>query len=807
VTGRLLDPSNTSVTGVAVVLRHDARQWTAITSEGGLFRFEGAPSGEVELRTEVPGFDPVVLNTRRRRDVVIRPRLSVVRNELAVTEEERKISTDAARNADAISVERTMLDSLPMLDNNYLAGLSRFLNPGTAGDAGMSIIVDGMEARNVGVTASAIQEIRINNNPYTVEYPRWSRRRIEVITKSSTDRYHGTLNALFRDYHFNARDALAARRPQEQRRILEGSLFGPMGKKASFLLSGAREEEDLVAVVFARTLAGAVNANVPTPQVNSLVSLRLSKQWNDKHAMFVQQNFQDRWQNNIGAGGTTLAEAAARNRFREDELIFNHRAIVSSTFLSQFRLLLGRYWSPTESNSPAQRITVSDAFTGGGAQADRLATEFHASITWLLTQTVGRHTLKYGVNVPDWSRRGLRDQTNLAGTISYASLADLAAARPFATVLQRGDPKMIFIEKTIGGFVQDEWQLCSNLSLSAGLRYDWQNFFGDTNNFQPRLAIAFAPDRSRKWVLRAGAGYFYERSGPGPLWDILRYDGVRLRRYVFSGPPNLTASTPTSVHRLASGAELPGILQFSASAERQLTKRSMFSMTYTGVQAVQQLRSRDANAPLAGVRPNAALNVLRLIESAGRMEGNTLEFSLRGDIAPRVTGMAQYSFGKTVTNTGGVNWFPADSFAPRGEWGRVDSDRRHQVNFLGTATVHRWLNFGVSLSLLSGAPFNITTGRDENGDGMAIDRPAGVARNTGKGPGAAVLDLRWYREFRFRPAQKDKSPSITLSLDAFNLPNRVNYQNFIGSLTSPFFGRAVGTLPPRRLQAGARFQF
>ena len=69
------------------------------------------------------------------------------------------------------------------------------------------------------------------------------------------------------------------------------------------------------------------------------------------------------------------------------------------------------------------------------------------------------------------------------------------------------------------------------------------------------------------------------------------------------------------------------------------------------------------------------------------------------------------------------------------------------------------------------------------------------------------MDLRWYWDWRLRPKQSDKSPSITVSVDAFNIFNRVNYQNYVGSLSSPFFGRAVASQPPRRLQLGARFQF
>ena len=117
------------------------------------------------------------------------------------------------------------------------------------------------------------------------------------------------------------------------------------------------------------------------------------------------------------------------------------------------------------------------------------------------------------------------------------------------------------------------------------------------------------------------------------------------------------------------------------------------------------------------------------------------------------------------------------------------------------------MTFGLSVSLLSGVPFNITTGRDDNHDGMALDRPAGLARNTGDGPGAAVIDVRWYRDFRIHPSRKDKSPTFTVSVDAFNVLNHVNYQNFVGALTSPFFGQAVGSLPPRRMQLSGRFQF
>ena len=838
--GVLIDPMDRPVPGAQVTLVGEGEQRSTGTSATGEFDFGNLGAGRYRLGVTVSGFEPIERTVRvgiRPAGLVLKLTLAPRKEEITVAGQDLRVTTEAGGNLNAISVERGLLENLPVLDLDYLTALSRFLAPGTPGDAGTSIIVEGMEMRGAGVTPSAIQEIRINQNPYTAEYPRWSRRRIEVITKTSADRYHGTFNFLLRDHHLNARDAFAATRPPERRRILEGSLFGPVGsgKKASFLLSGMRESENLQAVVFAYGLKGTVTQNVPIPQQNTYASLRINHQWTERNAVFWQLNFQDRWQNNVGvgptarpessahwqsslsSGATVLPEVGAQSRFREDEFIFNHRGVVTPKFLSQFRILIGRYWGPTHSNTPKPRVVVSDAFTAGGAQADALRTEAHTSITWLLTQNTGRHTLKYGFNVPDWSRRGFSDWSNQLGTFYFASLEDYSRNRPFSAVIQRGDPRTIFVEKNLGGFIQDEWQVRPALSLAGGLRYDWQNFFRDRNNFAPRLALAYAPTRSRNMVIRAGAGFFFDRSGPAPVWDALRYNGARLRRYVITDPPfspdalaALLSLEPTSVVRLEPGIQLPQLLQFNGGWERQLAKKTTLAVNYIGTRGWYQLRSRDANAPPPpgfSARPDARFNVLRVIESASRVQGNALEVTLRGNLGPKVSGLVQYTLGKTLTDTGGVNWFPANSFDARGEWGRADADRRHQFNFLGAANLHRWLNLGLSVSLLSGAPFNITTGSDDNRDGMPGDRPPGVPRNTGQGPGYVGIDLRWYREFRFQPSAKERSPSLVLSLDAFNLPNRVNYQGFLGAVSSPFFGKPVAAQPPRRVQLGVRLQF
>jgi hypothetical protein len=154
-----------------------------------------------------------------------------------------------------------------------------------------------------------------------------------------------------------------------------------------------------------------------------------------------------------------------------------------------------------------------------------------------------------------------------------------------------------------------------------------------------------------------------------------------------------------------------------------------------------------------------------------------------------------------------VNFFPANSFDLTGEWGRADFDQPHRLNILEVISAGKYLNLGVGLTLAAGKPYTITTGLDQNLDGFANERPAGVTRNSGRGPGYADVDLRWSHDFQLISAKKEKSPVATLALDAFNVFNRTNYVTFIGNQRSPFFGQAVAESPTRRLQMTARFKF
>src|SRR5437879_6271506 len=255
--------------------------------------------------------------------------------------------------------------------------------------------------------------------------------------------------------------------------------------------------------------------------------------------------------------------------------------------------------------------------------------------------------------------------------------------------------------------------------------------------------------------------------------------------------------------------QIPLTFQHSLSVEQQLQRSTTLTVSYFRTSG-NLFRSRDINAPLPplySARPDASLNVLRQIESSGRQVTDSLEISFRGNATKYFAGMAQYTLGSAHNDSNSIGAFPANNYDLSGEWSRADSDQRHRFNVLGSVKAGRLFNLGIALQAESGRPYSMITGRDDNRDGLALDRPGGVRRNTLEGPGYVGLDLRWSKDFVLDASKKEKSPKITTAIDAFNVINRVNYSGYIGNLSSPFFGRAIASRPARRLQLSVRFAF
>ena len=796
---------------------------TVVSDAAGAFRFDRVGSGAYDLHVDFPGFKPNItrirVGGRAPTPTTIVMEIEGLSQEVSVTGGGNQTGTEGRSNLDAVAVDEKALDDLPVLDQDVVGALSRFLDSSSIGTAGATLVVDGVEVNALAVSASAVQQIKINQDPYAAEYMRPGRGRIEIVTKPGGRDYNGTFNVRFRDSALSATNAFAATKPPQQRRIFEGTVSGPVGtlEKTNFLGSASYDAEDSQAVVFAQTLDGTVHANAPTPARRTLAAITVNRQQGEKHTLSLRFSHQQRSSNDQGVGGIALPEAGRNTSYREDDTTYTHQTVLSPSLLHELRLMVGVENEPSTSVSRLPRIVVNDAFVGGGAQADSLRTEHHFTLVDAITWSPRRHVVKFGLNIPDWSRRRYDDNTNSGGTFSFSSLSDYAAGRPYSFTEQRGNGHVVFLEKVLGLFVQDEFRVKPNLSVDLGLRYDWQNYFHDGDNFAPRFSFAFAPGGTGRTVIRGGAGVFYDRTGPGPIQDLLRYDGVRLQRYVLVDPgypdplaPGQSLSAqPSSTVQLAPDITIPYTLQYSAGIERQLAPKTTLAVTFIGSRGFNLFRSRDINAPappLFAARPDPDRSAVRQIESAGTLRTASIQFTLRGQVTSRVSGTVQYTYGDASNDTGGIGWMPPNNYDLSLEYGPADYERRHIVELFGTWTAGRWFTAGASLEANTGRPYSVTTGVDSFNTGLANARPAGVRRNSLRGPDYIDFDLRWAHDFLAGRSAAGGQKSVTIGVDAFNVLNRVNDNYYVGNLSSPFFGRAISAGSPRRVQFSLRLR-
>jgi hypothetical protein len=827
VTGVVIDQRRTPVVDASVALHPEAQaaQETAKTDAAGRFRFEKVGEGNYTVEVEHGGFARSVTNLQisgKAPDALtIKLSLSSLLTNLTVVgDEPAQVSAEIANNLDTASVDQNLLENVPVFDQDYVTAMSAFLDAGAIGTSGVTTIVNGMEVSSVAVSASAVKEIRINQNPYSAEYGRPGRGGIEIITKEGGSDYHGTFNFIFRDSALNARDAFALARAPEQRRIFEGAFGGPIGhsKSWSFMLSGHRQEEDLQSVVSALGLSGPIQESVPSPKRDTLFTVHVGHDFSENHAAYWEYNEWHYPSYNQGVGGYVLPEAATNSDQWEREWVFNDRLTISPHLLFQFQVLVGWEHHATTSVNSAQQIVVQDNFTSGGAQMDVLGVEHNAAMSAVASWTHAKHFVKFGLNVPDLSLRDFVNHNNFGGTYYFASLNDFQAKNPYAYRQQQGAGSVTLWDDQIAGFVQDEYQFRPNLSLSFGLRYNWQNHLHYYKQFAPRFALAYSPDKKRKTVIRAGAGIFFDRTGPNPTRDLYFYDGVVLRNILILNPTypdplsggGSLSTLPTDTVQFDPTIREPYTIQYSFGLERQLAKRTTLAVSYTGSRGIRLFRSRDLNAPPPPgyvTNPNPAIGILRNIESSGRQAGNSLEITLRGQITHYSTGIVQYTLSRTDNNTGGINWYPANQYDLSGEWSRADFDQRHRLNLLESISPGKQFTFGVGVQLATGKPYSMISGVDTFNTGILNARPAGVPRNSLQGPGYADLDLRLSRDFHIGKAEKEKSKVATIGFDAFNVLNHVNYTSFSGNVQSQFFRQAVSALPTRRLQVSARFKF
>jgi hypothetical protein len=808
--GRVVDQFGGAIVGATVtVIDATGAEKTATTNDEGLYVVNGLAPGTYTVRALAAGFAlyenaavQVAVGQREAFDITLE--VTIEQAEVTVSGEP-PVSTDPENNAGALVLRGADLEALPEDPDELTDALQALAGP-SAGPNGGQIFVDGFTGGRLPPRES-IREIRINSNPFSAEYDRLGFGRIEILTKPGTDKFRGQASFSFNDESLNSRNPFAPNRAAYQSRQFGGNLSGPIiSKKASFFLDFERRAVEDNEVINATVLDPNLNITnfglaALTPQTRTTFSPRFDYALNASNTLVGRYTYSHTARENDGIGGFSLLSRAFNTSTTQHSFQLTETMIVTPSVINETRFQFVSSRREQEGDNSIPTIRVLDAFTGGGSQ---VGLSFNRETRWELANNtswaLSNHALKFGVRLRSISLKDV-SSNNFAGTFTFAgdrgpqldannqvvlddagqpvlipltsieryrrtllfqgqSPATIRALGGGATqfTVAGGDPEAGISQVDFGAFIQDDWRVRPDLTLSLGLRYETQTNIKTGLNFAPRIAFAWSPgangQRQPKTVIRGGFGIFYDRISEDLSLQASRFDGTNQQQFLVTDPllldqaqftldgvtnvptvENLSAfARPQTTWRMSDDLQAPYTIQSSVSLERQLPGNWTFSATFINSRALHQLRARNINAPLpgtfifgvpgSGVYPMGNTSNIYEYESSGRLNQNQLLLGIGNRLNRTFSIFARYSLGKAESDTDGAGSFPSNQYDLSSEWGRASFDVRHRFIVGGTINAPWGLRLSPLVMLTSGRPFNITTGRDTNGDSLFTERPA-----------------------------------------------------------------------------------
>ncbi|HZI56546.1 MAG TPA: TonB-dependent receptor [Verrucomicrobiae bacterium] len=413
-------------------------------------------------------------------------------------------------------------------------------------------------------STDAVREFRVVNNTYSVEAGRAVGGIVNIITKSGTNDLHGSLYEYLRNDAVDASSELAAPGLNKLQQNQFGfTLGGPIRKNRTFFFGNyegqRRNENSYYNSIILNNLnlinQFKTNFGLPTEKLNvnrksdyDNFLVKLDHSFTDRQYMFLRYFFNDGRLTNVSPlnDGFDLPSGFKDNNLRDQSLVGSLTSTFSSQLVNELRLQYGHrtFDFPTVTTQP--HLEVLNTFTAGVNRGNpdfyqESRTEIADNVTW----QHGKQTIAYG---GDFSHVNTLESFPLFYPFEADFACLLAVQCPFS--LEAGAPSVLFFERfaapnfteptfntsvfqgqrisnavrhqaegetphNYGGlYVQDTWQVKNNLTLNAGLRYQFETFpanvlDGPKAEFDPRAGFAYHFGGKYNAVLRGGAGIFH----------------------------------------------------------------------------------------------------------------------------------------------------------------------------------------------------------------------------------------------------------------------------------------------------------
>ncbi|HSK71275.1 MAG TPA: TonB-dependent receptor [Pyrinomonadaceae bacterium] len=828
---QIVDANSALISSATVRIKQSGKLIKEFTGEvQSPIVFSKLETGKYILEVEAGGFQP------KSQEIELRAGANQLTIQLDILEISETVNIEQSKQEKAVDnafnsfLTKEQIADLPD-DPEEMKRVLRQI----AGDPAAEIRVDGFTSNSLP-PKSQISSIRISRSSFDAENHKLGTTYIDITTKVANPRFNGSLLLTFNDEALNARNFFSPTRFAEQSKNTVFSLNGPIKKdKASFsftLIDFRNLEGDSVnAFLPDGRLRDSVNRSTGYTRLSPRINFNLPKD----HTAKLSYEYDNSNAENLGVGGFNLPSRGFDSAFQSHQLRFSESGFIGKSFLNELRFQFRYENSQADPQSEDAAVLVLDSFNSGGAGNFRKSSRHSLLLADNLLFGYKNHALKIGALV-EFEKLAELKESNKNGTFIFSNLDDFAAGRP-SIFTQNPASKIVNLSQVqIGTFIQDDFKLSKNFGVSLGVRYEAQSNLRDNNNFSPRVGFTWSPFKNGKTTFRGGFGIFYNWLETGHLAAVLSRDFFQPGEIIILNPefpnPFLSGQSqvlPRSFWQKADGLKTPNIYHTSFSAENRFSKNLILRAVYVYEKGINQFRSRDINAPVAGTRPDPSFGKITQVESSAFFVRNSLNIGLSGTLLKKLTFYADYHLSKITSDNNGIFGLPGDNYNLRAERAPADNDQRHRFSTSVIWDIRKGLRLSGIYFANSPLPYTITTGRDDNGDTNFNDRPFGVLRNSERGTWKNRLDMSFSWAFSFIDRKKadgrdfsilttssesgfdftdpEKRFSLKFFVNAENILNQANFNNFVGVQTSPLFHQPISSEKARRIILGVRFNF
>lgn len=527
-----------------------------------------------------------------------------------------------------------------------------------------NITIDGLDNNDdrsarerISLNVESIAELQVITNQYAAEYGRASGGRINIRTRSGSNSYRGDAYAYFNDESLDAntffRNARGLGRVPRQQRREGGVLQGPIQKqKAFFLVSYERvdipDSVEINALVPVTTnplfvLPKPNGAPAPggdvgpfiqdlfTPETNNILNARADFNLSQSHNTAIRFDLAVGGDKRGFPGGARLPETVLIEGRNSDSISASDYLTVGNHIINQARIQYSRLLPRNQAGIDSVSVVIKSprltagGFTGSDGSPAFAREERRFQIQDNISLSGGPHLLKTGADV-QLVRSTFSNLFATSGEYTFDGVADFLQNSP-SRFIQRFNTASKVANNVAGIFIQDEWKIIPNVTLTFGLRWDNESALDDRTNFSPRIAVAWDPFGGKllrkfprlaepgKTVIRAGFGLFYNRV-------LLRtIDDFSLGRTTTIVDSDLNPKVLNNIHfpqaltdqvlinrfgvaetqflrQVSPDLEIPYTLQTGLGLERQLAGNLVASADYVFTRGAHLWRESNINAPV-----------------------------------------------------------------------------------------------------------------------------------------------------------------------------------------------------------------